>query len=277
MNRILVSAESLQQQLSEQPITILRALMSDPINGTPDIRDSQLLPGTIDFDIDAEGSDHSSGLPHTNLSAGAFSLLLGQAGITADTDLVIYDNRGIFCAPRLWWMMKALGHDQVRLLDGGWPAWEATGTTLSFPVPAQHRLAIYSADVPEKSWFVDAEQVSAAINTETQIVDARSAARFNGEVDEPRAGVRQGHIPGSLNLPFQAVLENGKFKDVSALAKIFADHKINLDKPIICSCGSGVTACIIGVAALLCGATDVCVYDGAWSEWGANSHFPVEV
>ena len=124
----------------------------------------------------------------------------------------------------------------------------------------------------------DTEQLEQSIfSTETQIVDARSAARFHGNVDEPRAGVRRGHIPGSYNLPFQSVLENGKFKEVSALEALFAETQISLDKPIICSCGSGVTACIIGVAALLCGATDVRVYDGAWSEWGANSHFPVEV
>ncbi len=277
MNQILVSAANLQQQLSEQPITILRALMSDPINGTADIRDSQLLPGTIDVDIDAEGSDHSSGLPHTNLSADAFSSLLSQLGLNINSDIVIYDNRGIFSAPRLWWMMKALGHQNLRLLNGGWPAWEASGFSESKHVSPQHNTSNYQAVVPAKAWFANAEHVLAAMNTETQIVDARSAARFHGNVDEPRAGVRRGHIPGSYNLPFQSVLENGKFKEVSALEALFAETQISLDKPIICSCGSGVTACIIGVAALLCGATDVRVYDGAWSEWGANSHFPVEV
>jgi len=269
---LLLTAAELAASLPHTPLTLVRALMDDPVSGAADTRDAMVLPNTVDLDLDGEGSDHTTGVPHSMPPAKAFSVYLGRLGITATTHVVVYDTRGMYSAPRVWWMLKAMGHEKASVLNGGQIAWEAAKLPLSEHQPRSH--VIYTPS-PQPAWFVNSANVLQALNTETQLVDARSEARFTGSAPEPRSGLRSGHMPGAYNIPFGRLLKEGQFRSVDELTDVFTQAGINLALPIICTCGSGITACIVGVAALLCGAKSVSVYDGSWSEWGADPQFPI--
>ncbi len=272
MQSSLLQVSELAAYMQERPITLLRAVMDDPVTRTPDSRRANVLPASVDFDLDGEGSDHTTGLPHSLPSAHALSLYLGRQGVTANTPIAVYDTRGMYSAPRVWWMLKAMGHKDVFLLDGGQPAWQHAG----LPTSEQQQYGHFSYQASVQSgWFVDADTVQQALGTQTQLIDARSAPRFNGEIPEPREGLRSGHMPGAINIPFDLLLNNGHFLSIPQLVSVFHDANVNLDKPIICTCGSGITACIIGFAARMCGAKNVAVYDGSWSQWGADTRFEV--
>jgi thiosulfate/3-mercaptopyruvate sulfurtransferase len=269
---VLLQVGELASLMQEKPMTLVRAVMDDPVTQTPDARDAMVLPASVDFDLDGEGSDHATGFPHSMPSTEQLSIYLGNLGITNNTPLVVYDTRGTYSAPRVWWMLKAIGHQDVSLLDGGQPAWKHAG----LPLSEQRQYGNFSYQgYARPGWFVGSDAVLEALDTDVQLVDARSEPRFYGEVLEPRKGLRSGHMPGAFNLPFTCLLKNGHFAPVDELKAIFASTGVDLTKPIICTCGSGITACIIGTAALLCGATQVSVYDGSWSEWGANAQYPV--
>lgn len=274
MTSSLLQVGELAALMQHKPITLVRAVMDDPVTSAPDTRDALVLPNSVDVDLDKEGSDHAIALPHTMPSASAFSDYLGKKGITENTPLVVYDTRGIYSAPRVWWMLKSMGHSEAYLLDGGQPAWKTAGLPISETSQASQNT--YQA-IPQSNWFVDANTIVEALNSDVQIIDARSKPRFHGEIPEPREGLRSGHMPGAFNIPFTELLKNNHFLPVSDLKDVFDKVNIDLSKPIICTCGSGITACIIGYAALLCGATDVAVYDGSWSQWGANNQYPVVI
>jgi thiosulfate/3-mercaptopyruvate sulfurtransferase len=270
--KILFTPTELAETLTTDSLVPIRALMDDPVSKAADTRSHFVIPNSVDFDLDEEGSDHNAHYPHTLPSIEALSAYLARSGITPNSRVVVYDTRGMYCAPRVWWMLNALGHNHAAILNGGQPAWEKEG----FPI-AEKRPTInarYNANF-RNGWFVDADYVFSSLKTTTQIIDARSAARFNGEVPEPRVGLRSGHMPGAINIPYQQLIQDGAFLEKAALAQVFIDAGVDLTLPIVCTCGSGITACIIGVAARLCGAKNVVVYDGSWSEWGAVSHYPV--
>ena len=256
---------------------VLFASMTNPVSGQADDPADGFIPGAIKFDLDGEGSDHNSSLPHTLPEQAALSALFGKLGITTDKPVLIYDNSGMFCAPRVWWMLTAMGHKNAAVLNGGLPAWKTAGHDVvsqpAKPVPQEF------TGTAGDDWFCNTDKVLTAIEEPSVTIwDARSRPRFEGSAPEPRAGLRSGHMPGAVNVPFTELLDNGTtLKSPAALKGYFAEHGIDLTKPIICSCGSGVTACVIGLAALEAGAEQVTVYDGSWSEWGGDPSLPVEV
>ncbi|NMH61047.1 sulfurtransferase [Alteromonas ponticola] len=275
MDSYLIEPKQLNDELYTTRVVLLRAVMKDPFaeKGAPTNHD--YLPQARNFDLEGQGSDKTSALPHMSPSTEILSHYLGSLGIAISTPVVVYDDKGIFSAPRVWWMLKSLGHESVTVLNGGLPAWKQNGLTLNAEPASPGRNRLYEAKF-QSTWFVDKATVIQAMSSPVQIVDARSRERFAGKAKEPRAGVVSGHVPDSINLPFTQLLENDKFKPVDQLAATFTRFGININQPIIVLCGSGVTACIVGMAALMCGAKQVSIYDGSWTEWGSCEDCPVE-
>jgi thiosulfate/3-mercaptopyruvate sulfurtransferase len=231
--------------------------------------DAGHIPGAVFFDID-EISDTATDLPHMMPSAEKFASRVRRLGLGDGLRLVVYDSQGIFSAPRVWWMFRHMGHEEVFVLDGGLPAWVAAGHPLEDmpPMPRDRHFTMRRRG----DLIRDMGQVSAHLASgSAQIVDARAAGRFSGQAPEPRVGLASGHMRGALNLPFNQVLTSeGYLKSKEALAEVFAASGINLQAPIVTTCGSGLTACVLALASARLGRTDVAVYDGSWTQWAST-------
>ncbi|MCB5199861.1 3-mercaptopyruvate sulfurtransferase [Loktanella sp. TSTF-M6] len=274
--RTLVSADWLKAHLRDPDMRILDASWHMPDAG----RDARAeyaashIPGARFFDID-DISDSRSELPHMVPEVEKFMSRLRAMGVGDGHQVVVYDSTGLFSAARVWWMFRLMGKRDVAVLDGGLPAWIAAGgATEDMPPVIRDRHMTVSR---QNQMIKDVTQVARAAKLgDHTTLDARAPARFNGEVPEPRAGLRSGHIPGSRNLPYTALLNaDGTMKDAPALQQAFADAGADLTKPVITTCGSGVTAAIINLALERIGKTDHALYDGSWSEWGMYPDLPI--
>ncbi|HEX2436785.1 MAG TPA: 3-mercaptopyruvate sulfurtransferase [Methylomirabilota bacterium] len=233
------------------------------------------VPGAVFFDIDTI-ADRSTNLPHMLPSAEHFAAAVGALGIGSGDRVIVYDVRGVVSAARVWWTFRAFGHDGVAVLDGGLKKWRAEGRAVESG-PARPTPRVFTAR-RRPELVRDLEAIRANIGSHAaQVLDARSAGRFAGTEPEPRAGLRGGHIPGSLNLPYETLYRpDGTLKSPADLGRAVAASGVDLAKPVVTTCGSGVTASVLALALYVLGRRNVAVYDGSWSEWGARADTPIE-
>jgi thiosulfate/3-mercaptopyruvate sulfurtransferase len=261
----LVSVQWLAENHLAENLVILDASMKPATSMQVEERDLYIA-GARRFDFDKEIYDKNSPLPHMMPTAEDFAFAVQALGINEDSAVIVYDKVNIYSSPRAWMMFRAMGHAQVAVLDGGLPAWIRAGYKVVENISVAPKRGNFTAN-PMEGVFIDSKKTLSALSDPNYVVmDARSAGRFNGTEPEPRAGLRGGHMPGSVNLPFGELLENGMMRSPSQLQALFKDYQ---DKKMIFSCGSGATACILALGATQAGLDSLAVYDGSWSEWGA--------
>ncbi len=273
----LVSTSWLTDRLDDPAVVILDAtwfMPGDPRDAA-DAYGAAHIPGAQFFSIEAI-SDHASNLPHMLCAPADFAVAARRLGVNAASTVVVYDAEGLFSAPRAWWNFRAMGHPATFVLDGGLPRWITEGQ----PVETGWREAPHGdfKAKPVAALVKDRHAVARALDdAEALIIDARPAGRFTGEVAEPRAGLRGGHIPGAVNLPLSSIIKDGALVSPDDLRAAFAAKGVALGRPIITTCGSGVSAAGLALALAVIGRDDVAVYDGSWSEWGGLGDTPVAV
>lgn len=267
----LVSADWLLQHLGDSSVKVIDGSWYLPQQGRDAVAEYAAghLPGAVFFDLD-EHSDKSSDLPHMMPSAEVFAAAVSGLGISNSDHIIIYDGLGFMSAPRIWWMFKAFGHESVSVLDGGMPAWNRADG----PVENQQTDVTpsnYLAVLNEKYIATRDSILTFVENGNRQIIDARSAERFSGRAPEPREGLKSGHMPGAKNLPFQKLVgSGGVFRSGTELQQVFEDSGIDLSRPVVTTCGSGVTAAILTLGLEELGHDDNKLYDGSWAEWGSH-------
>lgn len=275
----LVSAQWLKKNWGRKGLKIVDATYTLPFlnpekNGAQLYEESR-IPEAIFFPLD-EIADLSIDLPHMLPNPIQFSAEVSALGLSNDDAIVVYDQNGWIASARLWWTLRAMGHTNVAVLNGGLNAWkDVNGATENGSTEQQHvgifkanQNADIVADIDDMRRYAQAK--------DKQIVDARNNARFNGEAAEPRAGLKSGHMPGAFNLPHSALIrEDGMFQDAEAILDAFTEIGLDLNRPIVTTCGSGITASVLTLGLAVIGREDVAVYDGSWSEWGGSDNCPV--
>lgn len=277
INNPLVSIEWLSKNLNAKNIVILDGTIpkiTSENNNLPGIFNTQIKNARF-IDIKNKFSDLSTELPNTMLSPIAFEKEARDLGINNDSAIVVYDAYGIYSSSRVWWMFKAMGHNNIAVLNGGFPEWEKAG----FEIEKKRLFSGYKGDFKadyDDKYFSNCNDILKVIEANNAIIlDARAEDRFKGLMEEPRKGLRSGHIPASVSFPYSKLIDDNKMISKEDVFDIFS-RVINNDKPFIFSCGSGVTACILALAAEIIGVKNISVYDGSWTEWGSNLNLPIE-
>lgn len=270
-SRFIASPDWVQSRLSEPGFKLVDASWYLPAHNRDPAEEfaSGHLPGAVFFDQDAI-ADHSTGLPHSIPQPDVFKSEVEKLGISDTDTIVVYDGPGIFTSPRVWWLFRLFGASNVYVLDGGHDGWRREGRPLETAVPAPPPGRFNIDFTPGLITTFEAMQQIVAGGT-SQVADARGAGRFTGEEPEPRKGMRSGHMPGAKSLPSGVFAVDGKFKSLPELKETIEAAGIDLNKPVVTTCGSGVTAAIISLALESLGHNDHTLYDGSWSEWGARS------
>lgn len=278
MDNPLISVASLYDRLNEDDLIIIDVSMKSVVGREAIIYDSlSVIPKSSYIDLSKDLVDHTSSQVHSFPSQVQALKVINNLNITPNTTIVLYDNQGIYSSPRAWWIFKSYGLENIYILDGGLPEW------IKQNYPTSSEYTTHNGAEPSRplDFNIDSivlkKQVFANLSKkEFSVIDVRSLERFNGAVSEPRKGVRSGHIPNSINLPFELVLRDNKYKNPTELKKLFSSMTQDDSKRLVFSCGSGITACIGLVSALLIGYTNVSLYDGSWSEWGSDLSLPIE-
>ena len=274
----LIETEELARELHAPDLVILDASWHMPAEGRNARAEylAEHIPGALFFDID-EIADTKSHLPHMLPPPEKFSSRMRSMGIGDGSRIVVYDSAGLFSAARVWWTFRVMGVQDISVLNGGLPKWKREGHPLESGEPtartARHFTARRNADLVR-----DLSDMKSLIKDRTaEIVDARAAERFAGKAPESRAGLRSGHIPGAHNLPFaKLIAKDGTLKPAPEVERLFEEAGVDLSKPVVASCGSGITASVLALALAEIGHRRTSVYDGSWSEWGADQNLPIE-
>ena len=262
----------------QDPNTVILDATLPPVGVTPHIDTharylAKHIPGAIFFDIE-DLSDHSTPLPHMLPTPEDFSRSMSAVGVGNNMTIVVYEQESVFSAPRAWWTLRTFGVQLVYLLDGGLRAWTEAGLpTESGPV---HRTPATFHATLNREIVETLSQIKEKIANHQQILDARSAARFNGTAPEPRPGIGSGHMPGATSIPFTELVEDGRLKPADKLRELFLAKQVDLDQPITTTCGSGVTAAVIALSLEVIGAPNVSLYDGSWAEYAQQPDSIIE-
>jgi thiosulfate/3-mercaptopyruvate sulfurtransferase len=273
----LVPAAWLASRL-QNPDTIILDATLPPVGVTPPIDTharylDKHIPGAIFFNIE-DLSDHSTPLPHMLPTVEAFSRSMSTLGIADTATIVVYEQQAVFSAPRAWWMLRTFGAQNVYILDGGLRAWTDVGLPIESG-PVHHAPASFHAKL-NRNAVADLTQLRDRLAQHDQILDARSAARFNGTAPEPRPGLSSGHMPGATNIPFTELVADGRLKPADELRQYFSTKNVDLQQPITTTCGSGVTAAVIALGLEVVGAQNVTLYDGSWTEYAQHPDSVIE-
>lgn len=272
----VVSFDWLTERLGDPDLKIVDAswyLPAQNRNGAEEYAAAR-IPGAVFFDQD-KIVDPGSSLPHTLPAPEHFARAASELGLSENDTIVVYDGPGMFTAPRVWWVLRTFGAGNAYVLDGGFDAWKAGGRPVETGAATPPAATAFKPDVNDAAVASFAAMTSTVEDRSSQIADARGPGRFSGVEPEPRAGMRSGHMPGASNVPFSILSKNGKLKPVSQLRQLLEASGLDLEKPVVTTCGSGVTAAVITLALHSVGHHDNRLYDGSWSEWGGREDTPI--
>ena len=274
MSNPIIESSELFKIIDNPNLVILDCSPDSNKSGLEPIAFDTCIPGARRLDL-SKFSDSSSPYPNTLCSANQFEEEAQNLGIMASSKIVVYDNLGVYMSPRVRWMFKAMGHDDVLILNGGLQAWMESDHPTSTETATDKGNGDFTSKFEPSRYCTAADVLQHLDDSAYNILDARSEKRFTGSVEEPRAGMRSGRIPGSSNLPFRSVISNGRFLPKQELSRVF--HEMNVEhESLIFTCGSGITACIIMTAAEICLDNHMAVFDGSWSEWAMRKELPIE-